>query len=129
MLNTVIILKILFDSQTYTITFMEDSDTTWLPLMASTAFNNHVLIFFQNDVGVVQKVEHRYWCEFCGSAVRLGNFIWVHEMNQGLNNRMVRSVHVSVQGEVTLPAAVERSVAVWSNDPILTNKQKYSLIL
>lgn len=93
--------------------------------MASTAFHDHVLIFLQNDVGVVQKVEHRYWREFGGSAVRLGHFIRVHEMNQGLNNSMVRSVHVSVQGEVTLPAAVERSVAVWSNDPILTNKQKY----
>lgn len=88
--------------------------------MASTAFNNHVLIFFQNDIGVVQKVEYRYWCEFGGGAVRLGHFVRVHEMNQGLNDRMVCCVHVSVQWEVTLAAAVERSVAVWSNDPILT---------
>jgi hypothetical protein len=41
--------------------------------MASAAFDDHVFVFLQVHVGIVEIVEHRDGTKFCGRATRFGN--------------------------------------------------------
>ncbi len=49
--------------------------------VAAACAHHHVLVFFQNDVGVVIIVEHRDCMQFGGSAAWLWNVLWIHQMD------------------------------------------------
>ena len=49
--------------------------------MTATGSDHHVLVFLQDDVGVIVEVEHRDGVQLGGSATRLGDVLWVQEMD------------------------------------------------
>lgn len=46
--------------------------------VAAAGPHYHVLVFFQNDIGVVVKVKHRDGVEFGGGAARLRYVLRIH---------------------------------------------------
>lgn len=49
--------------------------------MAATGPHHHVLVFLEDDVGVVVEEEHRDGVELGGGAARLGHVLGVHQVD------------------------------------------------
>lgn len=49
--------------------------------MAAAGPHHHVLVFLEDDVGVVVKEEHRDGVELRGGAARLRHVLGVHQVN------------------------------------------------
>lgn len=46
----------------------------------------------------------------------------MHKVHESLNDGMICGVHVCIEGEITFTRAVESSITIWRNDPILPLK-------
>ena len=88
-------------------------------LMTATGLDDHVPVALENDIGVVVEVEDRDGGELGGGTAGLGHQVGVQEVHQRLHDGVVGGVHVSTQRKGALPVAVERGVAIGSNDPVL----------
>lgn len=64
--------------------------------MAAASTHNHVLVFFENDVGVVIIVQHRNRMEFSRSAAGLWNILRISQVDQCLYNSMISSIHMGI---------------------------------
>jgi len=49
--------------------------------MAAAAFDHHVFIFFQYDIGVIVEIQYGYGREFSGGTAGFGDDVRVHEMH------------------------------------------------
>lgn len=87
--------------------------------MAPARFDNHISILFEDDIGVVVKVENHNRRQFGGCTAWFRNLIWIHEVNQRLYNGMIGGVHMWRKRERALSMAKEGSITIWCNDPIL----------
>lgn len=87
--------------------------------MTSTALNNHLSILLENDRGRLVEVEDGDARQLGGRALRLGRVEGVHQVHQGLDDGVVRGVHVGVKGERTFAVAIEGFVPVGGDDPVL----------
>ena len=90
---------------------------------------NHVFILFENDVGVVVKVEHRDCGELGGDTARLGHGQLIHQVHKGLHNGVVGGVHVRVERKRALSVAVVGAVALRGDDPVLWKSQHTGTVI
>jgi hypothetical protein len=88
-------------------------------LVAAAALDDHVLVLFEYDVALVEEVEDGDGRELGRGAAGLGHLARVHQVHQGLDDRVVGRVHVGVEREVALAAAVISVVAVGRDYPVL----------
>ncbi len=89
--------------------------------MTPACLDDHVVEFFQDDVGVVVVVQDRDGGQLCGGAAGQWG-VRVHEVDKGLDDGVVGGVHVSVQGEIALALAVIGSVGSRGDNPVLDEK-------
>ena len=61
--------------------------------MTSTAFDYHVLVFFENDIGTFVEIEHGDGGELGWCTTRLRVFVVIHQMHQSLDDGVVGGVH------------------------------------
>lgn len=87
--------------------------------MATARFYHHVRVLFQNHVVAVVEVENRNGRELGGRAAWLGYNCRVHEMDQGLNDGVIRSVHLRTEGKRAFSETEERRVSLRRDDPVL----------
>lgn len=89
------------------------------PLMAPAPFRHHISVLFKHNIRIVIEIKYRNSAEFGGRTQCFRNNDWIKQMNKSLDNCMVGSIHVSIQGEGALPVTKEGCISVWRNDPVL----------
>lgn len=62
--------------------------------MAATRFHHHVLVFLQDDVRIVVKVEHHDRREFRWSTASFRCVPRAYEVHESLHDGVIRGVHV-----------------------------------
>jgi hypothetical protein len=92
--------------------------------MTAAALDHHLLVLFQDDVGVIKEVEHRDRCQFRRCATRLGVLERVHQVDQSLDDSVIGGVHVGVEREAALACTVIGGVAFGRYDPVLRATKK-----
>lgn len=87
--------------------------------VATAALDNHIFVFLQIHIRVVQVVEHRDGRQPGRCTAGLWHFAGIQQMHQRLHNGMIGGVHVRIQREIAFAGTIERIVAVWRHNPIL----------
>lgn len=90
--------------------------------MTAATLDDHVFVFLEDHVAVVQEIEYGDRRQFGGRATGLGHFSRAHQVHQCLNYSVVGSVHVCVQREIALSTTVVRVVSIRRDDPVLRNE-------
>lgn len=57
------------------------SPATGFELVASTSSDDHIPVFFQDDVGVVIKIKNRDGIQFGRRTARFGDILRIHKVN------------------------------------------------
>lgn len=87
--------------------------------MASTAFNNHVFVFLQVNVVVIEIVKDADSTQLGWRATWFWHFCGVHQVHKRLHNGMICGVHVSIKREITFTRAKERTITIRCYYPVL----------
>lgn len=74
--------------------------------MAATGLDYHVAVLPQDDIVAAVIVEHRGGTQFGGCTACLGDYIWLHQVHQGLQDGVVGGIHAGVQREGALSLTV-----------------------
>jgi len=93
-------------------------------LVTAAALDDHILVFLENNIALVQEVQHGYRGQLGGRTTRFRYFSRTHQMHQGLDYRVIGRVHVSIQREIAFSAAVIRVISIRRNDPVLKNEHR-----
>jgi hypothetical protein len=91
-------------------------------LMAAARFDDHVAVLFEDNIGIVVEIKDGDGRQLDGSTARLGHSIRIHQVDQGLNDGVIGSIHVSVQRKRAFSVAVKSRVAIRRDNPVLENE-------
>lgn len=92
--------------------------------VTAAALDHHLLVLLQDDVGVIEEVEHRDRGQFRRCATRFGVLERVHQVDQSLDDSVIGGVHVGVEREAALACTVVGGVAFGRYDPVLRATKK-----
>lgn len=87
--------------------------------MATAALHDHVFVLLQYNVAFVEEIQHWDRRELGRGAARLWYLTRADQVHQGLDDRVIGRVHMGVQREIALAAAIICVVSVRCYDPVL----------
>ncbi|CAG0916126.1 unnamed protein product [Notodromas monacha] len=87
--------------------------------VTTASLHLHIAIALQNDIRVVVIEYDGYFTQFRGSTAGLWRRVLAHQVDQRLNNGVVRGIHLRIQRKSALAFAIERRVPVRGDDPVL----------
>ena len=87
--------------------------------MAPATLDNHILVLLKNNIALVEEVEYGNRRQLRRRAAWFRHLARIHQVHEGLHDRVVRRVHMSVEGEIALAATIVSVVAVGRDDPVV----------